>query len=284
MRADAPVEVALAKGLRVLAPARGIGDLKFIHAEIFGQHSYEQEGVTLADAGVVLDVGANVGLFALRVLQVAPKARLFCFEPVAATFACLQRNLGELASCAQTALADRPGTLELTYFPRSPGNATARPELKLEEARAFADGATLSWIWRFDKLGASLLALFYPLRRSILRKEFSSVYEQPITFEVEATTLDRVIADNALTTIDLLKIDVEGAEREVLAGLSDANLLRVRQLVVEITPSYKRELIPKLEQRLRASGFVHVGVRGTFRGSDARTDGVPCILYARRAR
>jgi FkbM family methyltransferase len=232
---------------------------------------------------VVLDVGANLGLFALRVLEVAPRARLFCFEPVATTFGCLRRNVGERAHCTQLALAEASGPLELSYFPRSPGNATAHPELKLDEARAFADGATLSWVWRFDKLAASLLALFYRLRRWILRRAFARVYEQAVKVEVEATTLDRVIADGALASIDLLKIDIEGSERAVLAGLSDDNLRRVKQLVVEITPSYKCELIPLLERRLRACGFEHVAVRGVFRASDARTDAVPCTLYARRA-
>jgi hypothetical protein len=42
MSAEAQVAVTLANGLRVFAPARGVGGLKFIYAEIFDERCYEQ--------------------------------------------------------------------------------------------------------------------------------------------------------------------------------------------------------------------------------------------------
>ena len=52
--------------------------------------------------------------------------------------------------------------------------------------------------------------------------------------EVDVVTLDQVLEEAGPATIDFLKIDVEGAERDVLEGL-DLNRWRPRVLVVEST-------------------------------------------------
>lgn len=273
MRADEVAEYKLPDGRRVYAPVGG-HDLSFLYAEIFIDRSYEREGITLTNARVVLDVGSNIGLFALRVNDVAPEARVFCFEPTPVTCACLRRNAR--AEVHELALSNREGKLELTYYPRSPGNATSHPELKHTEARAFADAATLPWVWRFNKAAAVILTLFYPLRRAILRTAFAKVYDRPRNFTAQTTSLDTIIREREIDSIDLLKIDVEGAERQVLAGISDENLTKVRQLVVEITPAFRRNYIPELEARLRKLGFKHVAVRSILPSDD-----VPCTLYAR---
>jgi FkbM family methyltransferase len=49
---------------------------------------------------------------------------------------------------------------------------------------------------------------------------------------VDITTLDRLIADEALTSVDFLKIDVEGHEIDVLAGI-DFSKLKPRAIVAE---------------------------------------------------
>lgn len=285
MSADPVVtRVTLPNGVRIVVPRHGQADARFIYAEIFESRCYEQEGITLAGSSIVLDVGANVGLFALRVREAAPESRVFCFEPAPRTFACLAKNAAahpniELSECA---LAREPGVLNMTYFPRSPGNTTHHPELKLGEASAFATHATLRWIFGFDKLGALLLALVYPLRRPILRASFRRVYAGGVPFTCRATTLDQVFASQRFDSVDLLKIDVEGGEREVLAGISEANLSRIRQLVVEVTPAYKATFLPELERRLRDNGFTHIALRSMLPTGTPSSDVFPCTVFASR--
>ncbi len=64
--------------------------------------------------------------------------------------------------------------------------------------------------------------------------ELSADGEQTTPYEVEVVTLDHLLEEANPTTIDFLKIDVEGAEREVLEGL-DLARWRPRVLVVEST-------------------------------------------------
>jgi len=53
------------------------------------------------------------------------------------------------------------------------------------------------------------------------------------TVEIEVTTLDRVFDDFAIERCDLLKIDVEGAEYEILGCASRATLDRIDRIVGE---------------------------------------------------
>jgi FkbM family methyltransferase len=74
---------------------------------------------TVAQGGTVLDVGANLGTFSLNLAVRRPDLRFHAFEPVASTNHWLgvnvRRNgLGERVRVHRLALADRPGTLEMT--------------------------------------------------------------------------------------------------------------------------------------------------------------------------
>jgi hypothetical protein len=50
---------------------------------------------------------------------------------------------------------------------------------------------------------------------------------------IECTTLDRIIAEQGLETIDLLKMDCEGAEYEIFYQASDETLARIQEMRIE---------------------------------------------------
>src|SRR6516225_8229116 len=70
-------------------------DTRVIYKETFEQRCYEKHGVGVADGDIVFDVGSHVGLFALSLMERFRNLRLYCFEPVPHTHACLERNLAE---------------------------------------------------------------------------------------------------------------------------------------------------------------------------------------------
>jgi hypothetical protein len=53
------------------------------------------------------------------------------------------------------------------------------------------------------------------------------------TYSVRTYTLDYLFETGLVTKIDYLKIDIEGAELAAFAGISDENLLKVRNIGME---------------------------------------------------
>jgi FkbM family methyltransferase len=80
--------------------------------------------------------------------------------------------------------------------------------------------------------------------------------------EVDVLPLDEVMSAHDLREIDLLKIDVEGAEVEVLRG-ARATLARTRRVILEY---HSEELLAETRQRLSAAGFAEVRHYDIFPG------------------
>lgn len=77
------------------------------------------------------------------------------------------------------------------------------------------------------------------------------------TIDMPMRRLDSLIADAGLTTIDFLKIDVEGAEDQVLAGL-DLARVRPRVIVVEaVNPGNPDGGAGPWEAPILAAGYTH---------------------------
>jgi hypothetical protein len=92
---------------------------------------------------------------------------------------------------------------------------------------------------------------------------------------VPVTTLARVASDHGLDRIDLLKIDVEKAEMEVLAGVGEALWPRVDRVVMEVHDIDGR--LASVIELLRDRGFV------VFSDQDPRLTLTPChTVYAHR--
>jgi FkbM family methyltransferase len=168
---------------------------------------------------VCLDIGANIGVHTLSLGALAHDGRVVAFEADAANFALLARNaeaLGRKRASIEpvhVALWDSQGTL-------------------------ICGGA--------DELaGCSFVADDVSDRSSVERRLRSVVASEAIDgtelhmrlTEVPALTLDSWMEQNPLPHLNLIKLDVEGAEARVIRG-ADATLRRHRPiLVVEYNPS-----------------------------------------------
>jgi FkbM family methyltransferase len=72
-------------------------------------------------SSVILDIGANVGLYSLTAAAVNPRARIVAFEPLQATHAMLRRNIavnGFAIETVQAAVGHISGTVRMTYDQR----------------------------------------------------------------------------------------------------------------------------------------------------------------------
>jgi FkbM family methyltransferase len=181
---------------------------------------------SLTPASVAIDCGANVGLFTEE--MAASGATVWAFEPNEHAFAELQRRTARFPSvtCLRKAVADRPGEVRLFLHE----NAAQDP---------------LKW-----STGSSILAYKANVRAS----EYQTV---------EAVSLVGFL-EGLSRPVDLIKLDVEGAEVAILESLIDAGLhRRVGQIFAEVHDRKVPELVTPtnaLRVRLRKERIANINL------------------------
>ena len=165
-------------------------------------------------AGHILDAGANEGQFAGALLDVAPAARVTAFEPEPGTAARLRARFGSREGVAIHKLA----------LGRSAGTA----ELHVTGNTVFA-------------------SLHRPLGG--LTTQYPRGADLTGTVPVPVAALDDVVAG----PVSLLKIDVQGGERDVLAGARRV-LSETAAVLLEVTfvPHYEDEATSRRAARAPA--------------------------------
>ena len=191
-----------------------------------GIHSYGEASLIrrfLPSDGVFLDVGANQGELTLVAARRAPHGRVIAFEPIPQWFALLSENVRlnglEHVTLVPVALSSREDTLEM-----------------------------------FTSDDVCLHASFHEGLSTFHRTTYRDV---PVG-RFPTVPLDLYSQREGLTRVDMIKIDVEGAERAVLEG-ARATLDRLRPtLILELneetfgSAGYSSEAIA---QPLRSMGY-----------------------------
>jgi FkbM family methyltransferase len=190
----------------------------------------------------VVDAGANVGQWANGLLDLVKPEKLILIEPGPAAFAQLQKKFG-----------DRAG-IELH-------NVAIGKE----------NGVTTLRMTR-DSTGASILPPRQEMKELIGRN-----WTVETEIECPLRTLDSLLA--ALSEISLLKIDVQGYEKETLAGATQT-LAKTRFLLIELNymPQYEGgSWFGEIHELLtRTHGFVLVDATKPLRlsGRASMSDGL----------
>jgi len=268
-------------------PGSGV-EARFLHNEIFEDDIYLRDGIEIQEGDTVFDVGANIGMFSVYLLQKFDQINLFAFEPVPPTFQALQTNIHALnlkhpesVQLFPIGIADQSGEREITFYPTSPGNSTLFPEAKFEEAEITVDAIELKDVWKYDKAGFFGLLLFYPFRRKLIADRLKKMYSNGMTFQIQLQSLSSIIEEHQVEQIDLLKIDVEGCEFLVLEGIDEKDWGKIRQAVIEISPEHVSRVESLIEQ-LNAKGFRNINVETMGNQQENQQNRVPRNLYATR--
>ncbi|WP_049571306.1 FkbM family methyltransferase [Streptomyces sp. SBT349] len=188
--------------------AQSPDEARFQHKEIFELGCYNK--IDLPPRPFVIDAGANIGLFSLFVKRKWPDAEILAFEPIPESLDVLRENIlmhglkdVTVKECALG--SERAPDVPFTYYPVIPGNSTRYPAEK-------------------------------ELQKSVLTPiEGLSVTERKHTgYEVTASVerLSSFLVDR--TRVDLLEVDVEGAELDVLLGIDSGDWPKIGQVILEV--------------------------------------------------
>jgi FkbM family methyltransferase len=226
----------------------------------FGWHEIMSDDLTLHGLdlpvdGTFLDVGANIGLYCLRLNDLCPEARIIAFEPMPAAFAALKKNVAGLGGQVEVhnlALGAAPAQAVFDHYPAlsalSTGDSNVGKALS-DGLRnlLFGQGASEDIRAIIDSTGA---------HERLDDEAFIERLFQSEEIVAEVDTLDNVIGRCGVQTIDLLKIDTEGQERAVLDGIGSKLWPRIRQIIVEVHRG--PEELQQIRAELDGLGYVTV--------------------------
>jgi len=167
---------------------------------------------------VVLDLGANVGVFALWASMSPRCATVYAVEPVPSSFSLLRKNLQ-----------------------RSLGGSAPRP---LQAAISKTAGDSILYLDR----SASCDTLIAPPSVDLAQRVIGTIV-------VDAPTLADVYEWFSLGSCDVLKLDVEGSECDVLSSASDDDLRRACRIIVETHDYLVPGSSDFIRRRLESAGF-----------------------------
>jgi FkbM family methyltransferase len=177
---------------------------------------------------VVLDIGANIGAATVFFSELYPAAKIHSFEPIPGNLEILKMN---------AASRGRPGSIDCHLLALSDRDG----ELQM----IHSPGANNHGGWSFYQRGAA-------------------GNEEKVSVPVRKS--GDFVRELGLDRIDVIKIDTEGAEKEILHGLTPDQLASVQYIVGELHGERDFELLDWLEQR----GF-DIECKKSF--------GKPCFIF-----
>ncbi len=264
----------LLDGTEVYAPS--LMEARVIDHEVGETNTYFQHGIVLPSEPCIMDVGANAGLFAVRMWQRNPGLSLYCFEPIASVFAMLEANVAEHCAAARVksfniALGSSAGEAIFEMDPKvtftaSMSNEAVEASIQKDiTAHAFARAAlgdlarahlmNVGWARRLHVmvevpvLGWLIAGPLWWLAQ--VEKRRGKRRLQRLRCPVQ--TLSSVFESEQVARVDLLKVDVEGAEESVLQGIQGEHWPRIRQVVAEVHDANGRAA--RMRRLLESHGF-----------------------------
>ena len=191
----------------------------WIYTEVVRDDTYRLRRLALPPHPVIVDIGAQVGIFATYALSRYPDATLYGYEMDAQNFTRLQRNT--------SAVSDRVHVTRATIIGAHVPTGYVRDESNSGGHRVVLHGA-----------------------RGTLE------IPQPMT-------LADILASNGIERIDLLKMDIEGAEYDVLAqAVADGSIHAIDRIALEWHDGRVQELVALLAPQFRVmwNGNGNVGL------------------------
>lgn len=183
--------------------------------EICFRDDYRMRALEAQNMGVVIDVGANIGVFS--VLAATRAAKVYAFEPFPPVFEYLNQNI----------------SLNHSRNIEAFNSAVGAEEGKVE-------------IMKGTSLGGNIATSLIPTADRLSDTEVCLV---------EQTTLASFYRSRGIERVDFLKMDCEGGEGYIFAGLSDEDIRRSRRYAIEFHDNVSSLKHEEISARLNHCGF-----------------------------
>jgi FkbH-like protein/FkbM family methyltransferase len=202
-------------------------ETEYLYREIFVDKSYLKHGMRLHDGDTVLDVGANIGLFSLFVMNHVRNPRIYAFEPAPVAYEILKANCaayGSNAHAVNAGVSDKAKTAMLTFYEKSSVFSGFHAH-EAEDSKAIR----------------AIVRSILETETSVASEDLESYVDQFVAdrltrqnYECQMTSISDIVRENHLDKINLLKIDAEKSELEIIRGIEEQDWPKIAQIVIEI--------------------------------------------------
>jgi len=240
---------------------------KYLRWETFKQGQYQKPGFELRAGDTVVDIGANIGMFALWAEPQIPRGRLICVEPNPRVLECLRLNISRNnlrnVEVVPAAAGSKDGTMELVCHPGW-------------EALAYSTSVDAPWFFNKSRAGRVVRWMMQRLRR----QSHQMAAQKP--FAVPQKPLARIMDEHAIAKINFLKVDCEGSEYEILRSLDAAHWARIERVVIEYHEFGRDRSHRELVKLLADNGFEVERVRSLLTRLFALTGASVGMIWAKK--
>lgn len=193
-----------------------------IFKEIFVEDFYNIKEVlkNVPQKPLIIDVGANIGLFEALILSKRPEASILAYEPFEDNIQILKNMMDNNplyfnnVKVFQKAVSDKDNEEINLYVKHSEGQSSI----------------------------ASIYEDFDPRNKNVTT--------------VTTTTLEAIVNSNKINKVDIVKMDCEGAEYSILYATPESILKRIKLLLIEVHDLDKKEKnYSSLSTFLSSNGF-----------------------------
>src|SRR5579859_577377 len=224
-----PSKVILKNGLIIEAEV----DLRYVVREIFFKRVYNPAYLPIEQDDVVVDIGANNGVFTLFASS-KTRGAIHAVEPSPRNTEILRRNIAvnglHNVTVHECAVSDTIGSSKL-FLNAADGQQNLLSEHVIpDRIKQYTDRPDLNHILSYTEAAASFI-------------------------EVPTITLPAIMDNNTLEQIDFLKLDCEGAESSILRSTPEAYLKRVKKIAMEFHDHLSDANHEELQAILQRAGF-----------------------------
>lgn len=190
--------------------------LNFVFYDVFLRRDYDSlPQFKIKEEDTIIDIGAHLGFFTISAAKQARRGKVFAFEPFSKHFEILKKNI------------EQNNFNNVHIFQEAISNKTL--------------DVNFYYTMENDPSDTSLFII------SQGKQVFSEI--------VREVQFDEIFMRENIETCDFLKLDCEGAEYEILMGLSDENLMKIKKIAMEWHRFAPEHDTSKLISFLKDKGF-----------------------------